>query len=63
MSTQVFVVSLYERGSRIAGDCIPDFFATRQEAAEEAPRWLADSGFPQSLNWAHRYTIEVAEWL
>jgi len=53
-----FMVQLYTPGNRRAVDAHPDFFNTREAAHRAGKASMRDSGKPDALNWAHRYTVK-----
>ena len=58
---KTYIADLYEEGADYPADCVPFFFSTREEAEAEAPRWLFDSGLPEAMPWAVRWTIRECD--
>lgn len=60
---QVYMVTLYPAHQRIAGDCLPEFFATRTEAMNEGHKHIAackasrERDGDNLWNWPVRFTI------
>ena len=58
-----WIVSLYAKGDRRVGDCIPEFFSSRAEAEWAGENWLMmayfarQNGDDKINGWAVRYTI------
>jgi hypothetical protein len=55
MTTIAYVIDYYEGDT--LGDCYPDFCATRSEAEDIAPKFMAEP----TMEWATRYEIRAIE--
>ena len=59
----MFIVSMYAKGRRMPSDCLPDFFATREQAYEAGASEVARVAAIEpnkrhsQIDWAIRFTI------
>jgi hypothetical protein len=60
-----YIVDLYAEGEELAGDCLPDFYPTREAAIAAAEAEIARvAAIPRkdpALDWAVRYTLREVE--